>query len=355
MTRSGWWVAALLALAAQPVGAQPVGAQDEAAAPLFADHGPLHLTIRGPIGKIAGERSEGAASAATLTVDGAPSVDRGAETLAVTLSPRGITRRTKDICAFPPLRVRFDQPPGAGSLFAGQKRLKLVTHCRSDADFQQYVLLEYTAYRLYNLLTPLSFAVRLALVDYVDTAGRKTISRVGFFIEDIGDVARRNGADEARVGVRVQVAALDAAAAARAAMFNYMIGNLDFALNAGPAGSECCHNARLLRGAAPGLAPVPYDFDFAGLVDAPYATPPQAIPLPSVRTRVYRGFCRFNTENRAAAAAFAGRRAAMLDGVAATPELAERTRAKAAAYLEGFFRVLASPKAMEEGMFKKCI
>lgn len=337
-------------LAAVALAAQPAWAQSEPAAPLFADNAPLHLTIRGPIDKLAGDRSKDATSAATLTVDGA-----AAETLPVTLSPRGITRRAKDICKFPPLRVQFDQPPPASSLFAGQKRLKLVTHCRSDADFQQYVLLEYAAYRLYNLLTPLSFDVRLATIDYVDQKDRPVTTRMGFFIEDIRGVARRNGAAEARMGVRVPIAALDPAAAARAATFNYMIGNLDFALNAGPAGSECCHNARLLRGASPGLYPVPYDFDFSGMVDAPYATSPQNIPLPNVRVRVYRGFCRFDAQNRAAASEFANRRAALLDVVTTTPGLTERTRAKALAYLEGFFRTLASPQEAEKTPFKKCI
>jgi len=78
----------------------------------------------------------------------------------VTLSVRGITRRKKEICAFPPLRVEFPQKPGPDSIFKGQKRLKLVTHCQRD--YQQYLLLEYTAYRLYRALTPESFNVRLA-------------------------------------------------------------------------------------------------------------------------------------------------------------------------------------------------
>lgn len=343
--RSRWtWALGLAALAAHPGRAQTP------ATPLFADDAPLHLTINGPIDKLAGERTEGASTPATLAVDGA-----AAETLAIALSPRGITRRAKDICKFPPLRVEFARPPAAGSLFAGQRRLKLVTHCRSDADFQQNVLLEYAAYRLYNLLTPLSFRVRLATIDYVDAKGRAPLTRVGFFIEDIRDVARRNGMEAARTGARVPVPALDPTATARAGMFNYMIGNLDFAFNAGPVGTQCCHNGRLLKGGGPALLPVPYDFDFAGLVDAPYATPPQAIPLPNVRVRVYRGFCRFNAANRAAAVELAGRQAALLAVLDAIPQLTDRTRAKAAAYLGGFFRVVASSRAIEATLIKKCI
>ena len=84
--------------------------------------------------------------------------------LPITLTARGITRLRDDICSFPPLRVEFNSPPPPGSLFERQGRLKLVTHCRTAADHQQKILLEYAAYRIFNLLTPVSFRARLAQV-----------------------------------------------------------------------------------------------------------------------------------------------------------------------------------------------
>ena len=153
--------------------------------PLFAASEPIRLTIKGPVGKLPRKGDETAPG--SLTVQGpAP------ETLAIKLSTRGITRRRTDICSFPPLRVEFVEKPPATSLFKGQKNLKLVTHCKSRESFQQYVLLEYAAYRMYNLLTPVSFGARLATIDYVDDAGRPVTTRVGFFIEDVDDVAKRN-------------------------------------------------------------------------------------------------------------------------------------------------------------------
>ena len=182
----------------------------------------------------------------------------------VTLSVRGITRRKKDICSFPPLRVEFNAKPAVTSIFKGQKSLKLVTHCQQNEAFQQYVLLEYAAYRLYNALTPESFRVRLAKIDYVDQDGHIITSRVGFFIEDVDDVAKRNGQDRLRRVNRISISQLDPAAAARLAVFQYMIGNLDWAMIASLPGEDCCHNARLIgvKGATTGLIPVPYDFDF---------------------------------------------------------------------------------------------
>ena len=174
-----------------------------------------------------------------------------ADSHAIKLSARGITRRKGDVCQFPPLRIDFAAAPAATSLFRGQKRLKLVTHCRQSPGFQQYVLLEFATYRLFNVLTPASFQVRLATVDYVDAGGKPPISRIGFFIEDTDDAARRNGLREARVGARIQTAQLSARDAARVAVFEYMIGNLDWSTRAGPPGDGCCHNSRLAATRAP--------------------------------------------------------------------------------------------------------
>ena len=131
----------------------------------------------------------------------------GGERLPVQLTPRGITRLRQETCDFPPLRVEFASPPPPASLFAGQRRLKLVTHCRPAAFFQQHVLLEYAAYRLNNLLTPASFRARLATIDYVGEDGRPVVTRVGFFIEDRDDVGRRIGQRAPPTGDSVAIAA----------------------------------------------------------------------------------------------------------------------------------------------------
>ncbi len=310
--------------------------------PLFASEAPLHLTIKGPISRLAGGSRSGAAVPATLTVDGgAP------ETLAITLAARGITRRASDICQFPPLRVEFTDKPGDSSPFAGQKKLKLVTHCKAQAAFQQYLLLEYTTYKLFNLLTPISFDARLASIDYVDPDGRIVASRLGFFLEDADDVARRNGLSGFKGPDRIGASQLDPDAAAREAVFQYMIGNLDWSMIAGPAGAGCCHNTKLIgaAGATTGLIPLAYDYDFSGLVDAPYATPPEGIPVANVRVRRYRGFCAQNAQAQATAADLTAKRAALFAIYDGIPQLEEGPKRKAEAYLGGFFDAAADPSA----------
>ena len=130
----------------------------EPAKPLFASNELIRLTISGPISAIASkaEQSE-APRAATLALAGTA---RYPSDPAVGARDHPAQERCLPI---PAAAHRFrGSPPAATSLFHGQKRLKLVTHCRQSPGFQQYVLLEYAAYRLFNVLTPASFRVRLA-------------------------------------------------------------------------------------------------------------------------------------------------------------------------------------------------
>jgi hypothetical protein len=70
-------------------------------------------------------------------------------------------------------------------------------------------------------------------------------------------------------------------------MFEYMIGNTDWSVYA-------IHNIRLVEVPDMGgfYLPVAYDFDFSGLVNAPYAIPDERLPIRRVRQRLYRGACR---------------------------------------------------------------
>ena len=309
--------------------------------PLFSSDAPIKITIQGPIQALIANRSSPPLPA-TLIAEGV--------TYPITLAPRGIFRRKT--CDFPPLKVDFTRPPPPGSLFEHQHDLKLVAHCKRDAEFQQKVLLEFSAYRLYNLITPLSFRTRLASVDYLDAGGRPYVTRTGFFIEPIREVAKRNRLKVAKLGSLVPLQQIDPVAGARFAVFEYMISNYDWSMRAAPKGEECCHNGRLLTDGAPGalLTVVPYDFDFSGLVDAPYAEPPEGIPIDSVRQRNYRGYCMHLPQARAFAAQLSPRRSEFLGLFTQIPGLEPREQSKAAAFIQGFFNDVDNGK-----IFRSCV
>lgn len=347
MTRIASRFAATL-VAAMIAASSPAAAQ-VAPTPLFADDGMLHISIRGDIGGV-GRSSDGVS--ATLTVEGSDP-----ETHMIQLAPRGVSRRRRDICTFPPLRVELPSRPVSG-LFERQRRLKLVTHCRRSSSHDQYVLLEYAAYRLYNVMTPRSFGVRLARIDYYDgDSSAPEMTRLGFFIEDVDDVAERNGMVEVERG-DFPPSFLNAQNTARVALFQYMVGNLDWAVQAGPPGEDCCHNTRPIGAtetATSNLVSLPYDFDQTGLVSAPYAAPPAQLGVSNVRQRVFRGFCSHNAETRAAAAEFLAARPQLEAAITAIPELGERQQRRALAYLGGFFDDISTPEEIEDNLIDNCL
>ena len=333
----------LLALAlAVPAAAAPTK-------PLFASHAPLSIAIEAPIDRLFRDRSSEDAVAGTLT-------DSAGNRLPITVELRGITRRTEEICGFPPLHVRFTAPPPATSPFAGQRKLKLVTHCQGSASFDRVVLLEYAAYRLFQSLTPQSFGARLATIRYLGSNGRPIATRPGFFIEDLKDVAARNGTAELRAGARIPITDLDPAASARYALFQHMIANHDWSMRAGPVGDNCCHNAKLIGTPGPGKAiPLPYDFDYSGLVSAPYATPPEQLKIRSVRERQYRGYCSHNPQVAEAARQLRSKRADFEAVLRSVPGLDPRGLATATSFIGQFFAEIATDQAVADTILKRCV
>lgn len=335
--------------------ASPAAAKTE----LFSEEAPLQLVINAPFPALvrAAKTSTNPFPATLSVTDGAGP----AQSFPIELRARGLTRRTGGYCSFPPLSLTFDKATVKGTIFQGQKRLKLVTYCNTPADQEQRIVLEYLAYRLYNLVTPLSYRVRAAEVTYRNGDKDSGLKRFGFLIEDIDDVAERNHRQELEAtSKQITAAQLDARAAGRAALLEYMISNLDWDFLAASAGEDCCHNSRFLaaKDATPGTAtavvPLPYDFDYSGLVDAPYAVVPESLRVNGVTDRLYRGYCVSTGEMPAVIEEFRSQRAGMMALINGDPRLNSRFRAKAARFMDGFFAVLDDPARVQAQIVKKC-
>lgn len=322
--------------------------------PLFTDETPIPITIDAPFDTLVRRaRTSTETYPAQVSIGG---IDRA---FAIEINARGLSRRTRDdFCQFPPLRLDFPEREMRGTPFERQNRLKLVTYCRPPASYSERIVLEYLAYRLFNLVTDESFRVRATDVTYRDAEGRRSeITRFGFLIEDVDDVARRNGGRrELQIPTAIAVDRLDAEDAARYALFQFMIGNLDWSLVSGPDGEDCCHNTKLIaaRDGSGAATPIPYDFDFSGLVDSPYATPPPNIAVNSVTTRYYRGYCRHNDALPGVIEDFRMRRQAMQDLIAAEQRLSPSRRRTAQAFIDGFFAVLDDPGRFDRSVIRRC-
>src|SRR6185503_12977262 len=130
-----------------------------------------------------------------------------------------------------PLRLTLPKTAVSDTIFHGQEALKLVVQCRGGAAFEQYLLKEYLAYRIFNTLTARGLRARLAKVSYVDAEGKPGGTRYGILLEDDSDVAKRM---EGRVVElpRVLFKDLEPNALATMMVFAYMIGSTDFSIYA---------------------------------------------------------------------------------------------------------------------------
>ncbi len=267
----------------------------------------------------------------------------------VEVRSRGHFRKDPGNCDFPPIKVRFPEELTGNTVFSGVDELKMVTHCRTRRSvYENYLLKEYMAYRLYNLFTKESYRVRLLDITFIDRQGRMDpIEKYAFFIEGSGEMARRNGAETIKI-MNVQQEDVHPQKMTTLSVFQFMIGNTDWSVPG-------LHNIKLIRD-SPGNPPVavPFDFDWTGIVDAHYATPNPKLPLESVRDRLYRGLCRAEGEFLMEFVRFREKKEEIHALIRDFTPLEEKEREKIPEYIDGFYNILDNPRAVRTYFYKSC-
>jgi len=320
---------------------------------LFRSHDVLSVTISGPFTTINNEREKQKRySGAKLVYD---DIKQGKVLLDTELEVRGNFRLEKKTCRFPPLRLRFDKAEAKGTLFHGNKKIKLVTACMPESNrYQQYVFQEYLIYRMFDLLTEKSFKVRLAEISYVDAPdGKETHSGFGFFIEDKARMRKRLGMKKVEHH-KVNFSELNAEQLALVSIFQFMIGNVDWSALQGEIGEPCCHNGVLASGEDNKYFMVPYDFDFTGLINASYAFPNEQLGQRTIRTRVYRGQCELNPLVDSTLQNFHTKKADLYKLISEFELLNQNTMKKTLAYLDSFYRIVENEKKWKAKLVKRC-
>jgi len=246
---------------------------------LFDSEDVLQITLKGNLKELMNDRT-GVPKDFSFILSNI-NEDKSVTEIPVVVKTRGHFRRSMGPCTYPPLSIQFAKDGAQGStIFKEQKKLKLVMPCTGDG----YVIKEWLVYKLYNLITPLSFKSRLVSVTLIDSKTNKASAPFyGLLLEEEKQMAKRNNTIAIEKKLRPRQTQLNPFL--KMAVFQYMIGNTDWSV-------EYLQNIKLLTTdtlSAP--VAVPYDFDHAGIVYAPYAKPDELLLLISVRERRYRGYC----------------------------------------------------------------
>jgi hypothetical protein len=259
----------------------------------------------------------------------------------INLRTRGIFRNR--YCVFPPIELNLKKAHFGYTDLDKISKLKMVPECKFSSENKDYILKEYLAYKLFNVLTDTSFRVRLLTVNYIDTQKkRKPIQQFGFFIEPVEMLAARTNCFKVKSRTANQKNIVPKVMD-RLAIFNYMIGNYDWSVPG-------LHNILIIKpmvidSTGLGIA-IPYDFDWTGLVNAEYAIPTEEMGTDNVRERIFVGICRSKEVYLKDLELFSEKKDEFYRVVNEFPYLDKKEKKDVTGYLDGFFNQLVGRKDM---------
>ena len=133
------------------------------------------------------------------------------------------------------------------------------------------------------------------------------------------------------------------------AVFQYLIGNTDWSV-------QYQQNIKLVA-ADETVVPVAvaYDFDHAGIVNAPYAQPAEALQMASVRERRYRGYCITDMSRYAEVVSLYNRLKNDIYALYANcPLLDDKYKKATRNYFDEFYSTLNNPNALQKEFGYPC-
>ena len=268
----------------------------------------------------------------------------------IRIKARGNFRRGQ--CVFPPLFLNFKTDTIERTELAGMKKIKVVTHCSSSKNSENYIFREYLVYKLYNILTDKSFRVRLLDIHYIDTGKKQTdYHKHGFIIEPIELVAKRTESVLIDPAI-IRGPNIVAEDADRVALFHYMISNTDWRFKGG-------HNMKYLKSLidlTDKVIAVPYDFDFSGFVGTNYSFPQEwATQTKDIRVREYLGYCRENDEKYLKTIEFYNnKKEEILKTISDFPYLSEKDKKSLLDFINNFYWEISQPKRIISTLKYQC-
>src|SRR5215467_1351851 len=143
----------------------------EKADKLFKDSKPLDIALRVSIKQVKDNTGDTVYEAHVLNYRNSSGTY---DSVNAELKTRGKFRLRE--CYFPPLTVKFKKEDIKGTIFEGNKNLKLVMPCKTQSESNDLIVKEFLCYKLYEILTPYCFRTRLVNIDFTEEQKKKVKS-----------------------------------------------------------------------------------------------------------------------------------------------------------------------------------
>lgn len=298
---------------------------------LFTEEQPLEMTLKTDLKQFRKERRKEQYQPAEMTIGMNESFQ---STYPVRIKARGIYRR--DNCTLPPIMLNIRHSKIDADSLKDIVKMKLYVRCKSVKQYNDYILREYLTNKIYTLISPISYRVRLVRLKIIDT-GKDNEETVDWaFLQEPDELMEKRLEGRMVKSDRLSMATVNREVMDEVALFQYMVGNGDYSVTGR-------HNLRVIAVQNPelqGFLVIPYDFDYTGLVNTSYAIPGEQgenLGITNVRVRYYLGPCRDTEIHQAEVEEFANYRERIIDYINNFEYLDGKEKEDMIEYLESYF------------------
>ena len=261
----------------------------------------------------------------------------------VKLKTRGNVR--KEVCSYPPVKVKIPKRDLRGLGFNTMNEIKFVLPCGNSKKDLDYLFKEALIYKLYEQIHPICIRARIVKMEALRD-NKQRFSSYGILIEHEEEISNRLHCDIVDRGV-INSSVLERDAYLKMVFFEYMISNTDWSV-------PNRHNLLLVHvpDYSNRVVPIPYDFDYSGLVNTHYAVPADVFPIKSVTERYFMGLNVTEEEALQTARFFLEKKEDLLRCVNGYEFLEERPCKDVRESLEEFFEILEDEKKVVKTFIK---
>lgn len=240
----------------------------------------------------------------------------------------------RKICSYPPIKIDFKkQELEDFNFYRDNDRIKLVIQCKSTKTMVDAIKMEKLIYDLYEVVSPYGHRAKMAIVN---VEGEKKYQEA-LILESDDDMCLRNDIRRLKVST-ISTDVIDREGYLKMVLFQYMIANTDWSARKG-------HNTDLfMRNKDSTMLVVPYDFDYAGIINTDYAIPSEKLPIASVTERHFMDKTVSDEELTTAIDFFIEREQAFYDVVTNAGFMEDKTKKRANTFIGGFYKIIKDEK-----------
>lgn len=246
----------------------------------------------------------------------------------------------KEVCYFPPVKLKMKKKALEKLGFDTLNQVKMVIQCQSNKQGLSYLLKENLIYQLHQPIGPISYQTKLIKLNLIDKKGG-TQELFAFLIEEEKEFCARLESQIPPGKSRITSRLIDRGAYLKMVFFQYMILNTDWQM-------ANRHNLEFVQMKGQDkFMPIPYDFDYSGMVGTSYAVPDASRGIKSVLEPCFLGKDVTEEEAQATADYFISKKEAVYAALEADQHLSTKDGKAIRKRLDFFFKEIESKRIIK--------